>query len=62
MRFLLIVFLTFNGVVVHAAHLSPWNLNTGAETISAYDVRSRLARRTAADGTDAFADSRRRLT
>ncbi len=54
MRFLLIVFLTFNGVVVHAAHLSPWNLNTGAESVCAYDVRNRLARRTTADGMDAF--------
>ena len=54
MRFLLIVFLTFNGVVVHAAHLSPWNLNAGAKTISAYDVRNRLVRRTTAAGTDAF--------
>ena len=49
-------------LVAHAAHLAPWDscgggviaVGTGAETVCAYDVRSRLARRTTADGMDAF--------
>ena len=41
-------------IVTHAAHIAPWNPGTGAETICAYDVRNWLARRTTADGADAF--------
>ena len=47
--------LTFLCVTLaHAAHLAPWDPGTGAETVSAYDVRNRLVRRTTADGGESF--------
>ena len=63
MRLLTTIVALICAFLAHAAHLAPWDscgggviaVGTGAETVCAYDVRSRLARRTAADGTDAFA-------
>ena len=54
MRIAQTTFAFFFGVLAHAAQLAPWDPGTGAETVCAYDARNRLARRTTADGTDAF--------
>ena len=58
MRLLTTIVALICAFLAHAAHLAPWDscgggviaVGTGAETVCAYDVRSRLARRTAADG------------